>query len=399
MRALALLAMLALQGVPGEADASSVESARLKRVVLAHMPDVDRCYAEQASGARGGELLLRVTLGEREKVERSEILKDELGLPKVARCIEDKMQRWSLEGLGAQAGTEVVFPLVFKAQPEVRHAVALSDVQPVPPPKAAPPGKPAPVPPLATFPLLDETSVGATAAAMTVVQVGPKSKLAMHKHPVADEVLYVLEGHGRLLAPGMEPQKLDPGMAVFVSKNAPHSIDDQSAQKALRLLQVFVPPGPERALRDRSQAGGTEVIRGTPQPVIGAAYDIVHEADSKALPILGGKASAHPLLPGALDPKSTRSAYLGVLEAPAGTNIPQHAHKGSAELLFVISGKGTSKVAGADVAVEAGTAIYIPADAPHEAHVSEALRAVQLYVPPGPESRFAAPAPGEAKPR
>jgi quercetin dioxygenase-like cupin family protein len=152
------------------------------------------------------------------------------------------------------------------------------------------------------------------------------------------------------------------------------------------LLQSFVPPGPEAVLRDRSKAGGTEVIKGTAPNAPPGAYKLVHEADVQPRPIAGGKGKVWILL----EKESTGedAAYLGVLEADAGAKVPEHKHDGSDEMLFIVKGDCKTIIGGADTPAEDETAIQIPANTLHSATFGAPTRAVQLYTPAGPEQRF-----------
>src|SRR5262249_11399090 len=244
-------------------------------------------------------------------------------------------------------------PLIVKATGPQR-SVRLADVQSVRKAPEAGPGKLARVLPLQTWLLLDEKSVGAKKAALAVVQLGPKAKLSAHKHPGCAEILYVLEGHGRLLVPGTEPEKLEVGTAVFLRAGTVHSIDDQSSQKPLRLLQAFVPPGPERVLRDRTQAAGTQVVRGAPPSAAPNSFRVAHESDREPLTIMSGKGKVWLLLEKATTGED--AAYLGVLEAQAGAAVQRHQHRGSAELLFVQKGRAKMTIAGQDTPAEDATA-------------------------------------------
>jgi quercetin dioxygenase-like cupin family protein len=391
MRALALAVLtLVVQPV---AQASTPDPRQVEAALTVHAGDVHGCYARALAPdqSAAGRVTVRLTLGDSDRVAKAEILNDEMRSPPLERCLTERMLAWNLAGLGG-AGTELVFPLIFQSTGP-RHTVKLDDVEPVPPAKGG-----RHEPPLQTWLLLDEKSVGAEKAALAVVQIGPKAKLAQHRHPSSAELLYVLDGHGRLLFPGAEPEKLEPGTAVWIRAGVAHSLDDQSPQKPLRLLQAFVPPGPERVLRDRSQTGGTEVLRGTaPKPPAGS-YKVVREADVAPLAIAGGKARVRLLL----DQAATQdaSAYLGLLEADAGATVPLHKHDTSAELLFILSGRAKTVIAGQEVPAEDSTAIYIPDGAQHSAVFTATTRAVQIYAPGGPEQRFKQPPnpPGGAPP-
>src|SRR5262249_25830977 len=171
---------------------------------------------------------------------------------------------------------------------------------------------------------------------------------------------------------------LEVGTAVFLRAGTVHSIDDQSSQKPLRLLQAFVPPGPERVLRDRTQAAGTQVVRGTPPSAPPNSFRVAHESDREPLTIMSGKGKVWLLLEKATTGED--AAYLGVLEAQAGAAVQKHQHRGSAELLFVQKGRAKMTIAGQDTPAEDETAIYIPEDTDHAASFPEPTRAIQIYV-------------------
>lgn len=91
-------------------------------------------------------------------------------------------------------------------------------------------------------------------------------------------------------------------------------------------------------------------------------------------------------------------AYLGRLEGTAG--VPEHVHAGSWEVLFALEGAGTLRLDGAPVRVGPGDVVLVPAGKRHAwtPDPGTRLRAVQMYVPPGPEQRFKALAAGAAAP-
>jgi quercetin dioxygenase-like cupin family protein len=104
--------------------------------------------------------------------------------------------------------------------------------------------------------------------------------------------------------------------------------------------------------------------------------------------ILNGKGTARLLLgPG----NGIQEAAVDEFVFDPGASVPEHAHDGSAEILFIQSGAVDMTINGEHVPAGAGDAIYIPAGAKHTARVlgdREAVRAVQVYLPPGPEQRY-----------
>jgi mannose-6-phosphate isomerase-like protein (cupin superfamily) len=85
------------------------------------------------------------------------------------------------------------------------------------------------------------------------------------------------------------------------------------------------------------------------------------------------------------------AASLGVLELETGAQVAEHLHESSVEMLYVEEGSAEMTVEGQLLTVKAGDGVYIPAGVRHSARVPEGtprLRAVQVYVGPGPEQRF-----------
>lgn len=117
--------------------------------------------------------------------------------------------------------------------------------------------------------------------------------------------------------------------------------------------------------------------------------------------VRGADAARHPLGksgPGAastaqvlLDEDNTGngSAALTLLEMAPGMTVPMHQHTDSAELIYILSGKGRL-LGRRPRTVSPGDALYIPAGAPHgfENRGKQPVVAVQLYAPGGPEQRF-----------
>lgn len=84
-----------------------------------------------------------------------------------------------------------------------------------------------------------------------VVQTAPHSQLVtMHlrageaigeeEHDDADQLLYVVEGHGQAVLDG-EPLALEPGQLVYVPAGVRHDIQN-TGQASLRVWTVYTPP-------------------------------------------------------------------------------------------------------------------------------------------------------------
>ena len=104
----------------------------------------------------------------------------------------------------------------------------------------------------------------------------------------------------------------------------------------------------------------------------------------KPLSIAGGKGSVQLLVDGV----PIKTYAVDALTADSGVTIPSHRHETSAEMIYVLSGKGTTVINGESLRVAQGDAVYIPKMMEHSLVVDEKITAVQVYAPAGPEQRF-----------
>ena len=181
-------------------------------------------------------------------------------------CLEASALTWSLVGI--DPGSTVVVPLAFEgqaAQFTIKVADAPDHGPPAPKHKAG--GAPPPAPPFSVKLLVDEATMHAQKAAVAQLTVAPANRIALHRHPGA-ELLYVVRGHARVLgAAGVAPEKLDEGMAIYIPPSMPHAIENMGRQTAAVLLEVFVPPGPEKVYRDPKDPDGR------------AAFEVIHDPE------------------------------------------------------------------------------------------------------------------------
>jgi quercetin dioxygenase-like cupin family protein len=292
----------------------------------------------------------------------------------------------------------VVLPFAFEAQAS-QFVVKVADI-PDRGPGAAPAGKPGTGPARqAAFTvkvLADEANVRAQNVSLTMLTVGPASRVAMHRHPRSGKALYVMRGRARVLGPaGAAPVNLTEGSVAFVPVGYPHVIENMGRQEPVVFLQIFAPPGPEKVYRnpkDPAARADFEVIRdpGKVKPPAGAKVVLVQAANTPTLPILNGKGSVKILL----EPKVTGSdAFaLNLIEFAPGAEVARHTHPGSTELLFVTAGRGTMTIGSEAHPFVADDVLHVPPDQPHASKLApgEKTTAIQIYAPAGPEQRFRA---------
>jgi putative monooxygenase len=105
--------------------------------------------------------------------------------------------------------------------------------------------------------------------------------------------------------------------------------------------------------------------------------------------IAAGKGSAQLLLNAT---NGSKEAALSLLTLAPGAEVAEHVHEASAELLYIERGAVQMTIDGRSFEARRGDAVYIPPNVKHSVKVTSRLlpvEAVQIYVGPGPEQRFA----------
>ena len=75
------------------------------------------------------------------------------------------------------------------------------------------------------------------------------------------------------------------------------------------------------------------------------------------------------------------SLSMGLYVLPAGATDPQQPHTED-EVYYVVRGKGALRVGGEDMAVAAGTTVYVGANVEHRFHsITEELRLLVFFAP------------------
>jgi mannose-6-phosphate isomerase-like protein (cupin superfamily) len=394
-----LAALLVVAPPAARANASQdSEDARvadiLQSTLVAHGAEVHRCFERALADSLdvAGKIEIAVDVGAGGRVTKATPAVDEVKSPVLLACLQESAATWMFAGI--DPGSTVIVPLSFEGQ-AAQFSVKVKDAPdhgpPVPKGKHGA-GSPSPVPPFSVKLLVDEATVHAQKAALAQLTVAPANRIALHRHPGA-EVLYLLHGHARVLGPtGVAPEKLDPGMAIYIPGGMPHAIENMGRQSAATLLQLFVPPGPERVFRDPKDEAGRAAFEVLRDPTVtappGAHFVVASPAAAETLPIFGGKVKIRPLLDAAHT--NSRGFYLGTLEGDPGAEVPRNTHAGTAEILFVVSGAGDLTVGSEKVPFEADEALYIPEGQPHAAKFSGPDKAllVQIFAPAGPEDRY-----------
>jgi quercetin dioxygenase-like cupin family protein len=306
-------------------------------------------------------------------------------------CLQDAAATWTLAGVGA--GSTVILPLSFQGQ-MAQFSVKAADAPERGPGAAGGKGKAKGPRRAAAFTvkvLVDEATMRARQASLSLLTIAPANRIATHKHPGA-EILYVRKGRARILGPvGTSPEIVPEGSAVLIPPNFPHVLENMVRTAPVEIIQIFAPLGPERVYRDPTDATGRaafEVIRDARKAKAPAGAKLVgRNADRVApLPSAGGKVKTRILF----DAETTGvpSASLSLIEIEAGTEIARHEHAESAEILYILSGRGELTIGSEKIPLGSDQAVHLPQNQPHSARLTEKTVALQVYAPAGPEQRF-----------
>ena len=374
---------------PGEAQqaAQAIESALQK-----HGGEVHRCFEKVLADRLDAAGLVEVTVdvGKGGKVTSAKVKKlDKNANPALAACIEKSALGWTLDGI--EAGASVVLPFSFKAQTS-QYLVNAADVSEralgAPSSNKTKAGPKRDVP-FTVKVLADETNVKAEKLSVTLLNVGPASRVAMHRHPHSAKILYLVKGHARLLGPeGAAPAKLEEGAGVYIPAGYPHVIENMGRQSTAVFLQVFSPPGPERVYRDATDARGRaefEVIRDpasakvTPELISKVVVAAAAEVKSVALP--RGMGNSKNLVEASVG----QAMSLSQLDLADGAEWQSRGDAASTEVLYFVSGAGTLKVGGETLPLAAESMVYLPRGTPYAIKVALPDRTDKADKPDKPE--------------
>ncbi|HEX2572818.1 MAG TPA: cupin domain-containing protein [Polyangia bacterium] len=367
---------------------------RLQEVLRRYGADVHGCYgvalAEQP--ALAGEVLVRLWIEQGGGVSRVDVLKDASGSGRLTGCLSDAMRHWRAPELAGSEVRQVVFPLAFRSTertpaPETQAQSGTPiGARYVFPQATAQPG-PLPGGKLEARVLVTGEGADTPQASLTHLLLKPSARLALHQHPGALELLYVLKGLARVRGamPGTV-ESAETGDLIVVPPGAVHNIE-AAPLASLELLQMFAPAGPERAYVDPSPAARAGTVPAVRQRAAATPETTPRIIKGAALPsyaILDGKGSATLYL----HKSGLGQIAVQRLEAGPGARIPEHQHEESDEIVYVLSGRGIMTVAGQRLPITAGDAVHLPRRVSHAIEVTERLVAIQCYAPAGPEQRF-----------
>jgi len=221
--------------------------------------------------------------------------------------------------------------------------------------------------------LLDQRNSGNAAASMLEIDLDPGATLPLARAD-RDEVWVFLDP-ASITGPDGKKRAVAALDAAYVAKNSYRTVTAPDGAAA-RVVVVGVPGGDELGPR----AGRLPGTPATGKPS-GKAIELHPKAKATRYPRPGGATTI-------LIENAPHAASADVIEMDAGVKVPSHEHDHETELLYVLSGSGTMTVDGVDMPVGPTTVVQIPPGTTHSFAAADAVTAIQLYTPPGPEQRF-----------
>lgn len=218
--------------------------------------------------------------------------------------------------------------------------------------------------------LLDENNSANANVSMLEVAIAPRAGTGMR---VAErtELWYFLgdaEIKSKAGAKSLNVQ-VKPGDMMFVPKGAAREVI--ARRPDMHAVVVLVPGGREGTAR----AGALPTASAESGTVLPTILDKGTVAGPASIYLEASTIKGTPLA-------------ATILTLPAGAKVPEHVHGSETEMLYVLDGSGTMRIAGQDVAITPTSVVQIPPNTKHAASATASMRALQIYTPPGPEQRF-----------
>ena len=74
-----------------------------------------------------------------------------------------------------------------------------------------------------------------------LVELLPETKIEFHKHTEEEELIFIIEGHGKVQLEDGDPEVIKPGTTAVFPKNTNHFIENES-KNVMKWCYCFIPP-------------------------------------------------------------------------------------------------------------------------------------------------------------
>lgn len=219
---------------------------------------------------------------------------------------------------------------------------------------------------------------------LATVQLPPGDAFRPPATSCQDVILFVREGQlqatGTGVGPSDAPVTLYPGDAARFGPEGDGMAVNVGTTRARTVMAIARRPGTGAARLPPPHDDDCSVAAAAVDPLV-RPLRVASIATTPPVSSGGSGLEVRVLL----DEDSAGAAHgaLAWLEGAPDLVLPEHRHEGAAEILFVEQGEGTIRIDGRDVAVRAGSSIYVPDGALHSFRSAGTtpLRALQVYAP------------------
>ena len=125
--------------------------------------------------------------------------------------------------------------------------------------------------------LVDPTNTGETCLCTLIQTLEPDAAVPVHRHELAEQVLYFLSGHGKASLDGKQVE-VTSGTTIHIPKGVKHGIAN-TGEESLSFLETTSPPGFQETFRKLSQLSNPR-----PEQIgqIAAEYDILIDSGEES---------------------------------------------------------------------------------------------------------------------
>lgn len=354
---------------PGPTPEEEAQIVALSQMANATAAPVRECVARAAADdfRVEGELTVAIRFGAIGTEPQVTALKDTVGDAVLTDCVSALVAGYGWPRDVFEAGSTLELPLHFTA-PSAQYTVDLRHV----PERHLAGGE------LMVQVALDAENTGDPAAAVSFMSISADTEVPIHRHPEAEEILFILGGNGQLwgLEGESKARAVGDGWLLRFPAGTAHAYRTTSGNLA---MQIYAPAGPEQRFEGKDVPGGTVPVpaaelkkpaRSAPRPI---AVDVFGSAEGKALQ--APELSQVPAAGFAAQP-----VYVGYITTTDELEVDTHVHEDGFEVVAIRGGAAVVTIDGEEHRVEADHVVKIPAGVPHSWRVLGGLNAVQIFV-------------------
>ncbi len=92
-----------------------------------------------------------------------------------------------------------------------------------------------------SYPMVGTEGIKSDRMSFGIAVLGPKTKMDPHKHVNEEEIIFIIEGFGKVHFADGSSEVIEPGTVIVAPKNVDHLIENESSNP-MKWCWVFSPP-------------------------------------------------------------------------------------------------------------------------------------------------------------